>query len=351
VAALLRRRPLAWDIRWAPDLDRPTHRHPLCASCQAWIAGVLREIRESAGRAPLYGSPSTGDRTLVFDDQCNICHAFPAGGAAIVDCVAVGAEPHSWPPLFVCSSCEAWVASLADDGRSARGRIDRNIDGPYGEWPHPNLRELSVELEVADRAARATIIESCIAMEVPVRGGALPASAAVLMVEVAAGGDATPLIRGSRGGRPAVIALAPLTAQRELDAALRAGAAGWLTLPLTPQQVTAALTTALRRTSRRAWDPETCLPIASLVDVDRPTLVLEPAPGVGRFEVAWLARRFSRGYDELAVAGGHIVLLPKVPPDRLYQVQSRLELLLRGRCHVVALEPAHTRRERFDVAG
>lgn len=326
-------------------------RHPLCASCLAWIAGVLHEIRDAAGRAPLYGSPSTGDRTLVFDDQCNICHAFPAGGAAMVDCVAVAAEPHSWPPLFVCSPCEAWIAGLADDGRSARGRIGRNLDGPYGEWPHPNLRELSVELEIADRAARATVIESCIAMEVSVRGGALPASRAVLMVEVAPGGDATPLVRGSRASRPAVIALASLGAQRELAEVLHAGAAGWLTLPLTPQQVTAALTTVLRRTPSRAWDPETCLPIASLVDVDRPTLVLEPAEGVGRFEVAWLARRFSRGYDELAVAGGHIVLLPKVPAERLYQVQSRLGLLLRGRCHVVALEPSHTRRQRFDVAG
>lgn len=315
------------------------------------MAGVLHEIRESTDRAPLYGSPSTGDRALVFADQCQVCHAFPSGAAATIDCIAVAAEQQSWPPLFVCAPCDAWIGGLADDGRSLRGRIDRRIDGPYGEWPHPNLRDLSVELEVADRAARATIMESCIAMEVPVRNGAQPASNAVLLVEVTPGGDVTGLVRGSRVSRPAVIALAHLGARFQLAAALEAGAAGWLTLPLTPQQVTAALTIALRRTSRRAWDPETCLPIASLVDVERPTLVLEPAPGVERFEVAWFARRFSRGYDELAIAGGHIVLLPKVPAESLYQVQSRLAILLDGRCAVRALEPAHARRERFDVAG
>ena len=265
--------------------------------------------------------------------------------------MSVAASRQSWAPLLVCGSCDAWIASLANDGRSARKRADRGIDGPYGEWPHPNLRELSVEMEVVDRGARSTIFESCITMEVPVRSGARPASAAVLFIEATQGGDVSSLVRGSRASRPGVIVLAALNGQEALRKALDAGATWWLTVPLTPQQVTAALTGALRKGPRRAWDPETCLPIASLVDVARPTLILEPEPGVARFEVAWLAKRFSRGYDELAVVNGNIVLLPKVPSERLYQVQERLGGLLAGRCRITVIESHEAQGQRFDAAG
>lgn len=349
---MLRRSALLWAGEWRVDLERPPGRHPLCGPCQVWLAGILDEVRVGGGKpSSLYGSPTTNDRALLFDDQCNVCHALPSGYAAAIDCVSVSASPQSWAPLLVCGSCDAWIASLANDGRSARGRVDRGIDGPYGEWPHPNLRELSVEMEVVDQGARSTIFESCIAMEVPVRSGAQPASPAVLFIEASQGGDVSSLVRGSRASRPGVIVLAPLNGHDGLRKALEAGATGWLTVPLTPQQVTAALTGALRKGLRRAWDPETCLPIASLVDVARPTLVLEPEAGVTRFEVAWLAKRFCRGYDELAVAGGHIVLLPKVPADRLHQVRERLSGLLAGRCGIVAIESHHREGQRFDAAG
>ena len=351
VAAMLRRRALRWEDGWRPDLTRAPGRHPLCGSCQVWLAGILGEIHDGAPNPSLYGSPSTDGRLLLFDDQCEICHNSPAGTAANIDCVAVSSEPRSWPMLFVCSSCDAWIAGLASDGRSARGRIDRGIDGPYGEWLHPNLRELSVEVEVADRGARATVFESCLEMEVPVRGGAQPASPAVLFVEASLGGDVTGLVRGSRASRPGTIVMAAFGSKAALQPALLAGATGWLTIPVTPQQVTAALTGAMRRFSRRAWDPVTCLPIASLVDVTRPAMVLDPAPGVDAFDVAWLAKRFSRGYDDLAVAGGQIVLLPRAPADRLPEVAARIQHALDGRCTVRLLEPATVTRARFEAIG
>jgi len=328
-----------WAGEWRVDLERPPGRHPLCGPCQTWLAGILDDVRDGGGKpTSLYGSPTTNERALLFGDQCSVCHVMPSGYAAAVDCVSVSSSPQSWVPLMVCASCDAWIASLANDGRSARGRVDRGIDGPYGEWPHPNLRELSVEMEVADHGARATILESCIAMEVPARRGAQPASPAVLFVEASEGSDVTSLVRGSRASRPGVIVLAPLNGHAGLHRALEAGATGWLTVPL-------------RKGMRRAWDPETCLPIASLVDVARPTLLLEPKPGVPRFEVAWLAKRFCRGYDDLAVAGGHIVLLPKVPAERLHLVQQRLTALLSGRCSISAIESHQAQVQRFDAAG
>ena len=71
---------------------------------------------------------------------------------------------------------------------------------------------------------------------------------------------------------------------------------------------------------------------------------------MSRFEVAWFARRFSRGYDELALVGGHIVLVPKAPPERLGDVRMRLSRLLAGRCALEELETAEF-APRFDAAG
>ena len=348
----MRRHMLRWDGEWRFDTSRPAGRHPLCTPCQVWLAGVLSEVRETADGPRMYGAPNTNNRLQLFDDQCNICFAIPKGRAAWVDCIAVAPNQQSWPGLFVCEPCDAWIATVANDGQSARGRTERVIDGPYGEWPHPNLRELSVEVEVPGNGARATIFESCLAMGIPVRTGFHDASGAVLFAETSKPGDVSAMVEAAHTRDRVAIVLAAIDAREALARALSSGAAGWLTVPVTPQQVTAALSGVLRRGLRRAWDPETCLPIASLVDVVRPGLVFEPAGGVGRFELAWLLRRFSRGYDELAVAAGHIVLLPKAQPEQMHAVRNRLEELLEGRCDIVGLERhLETRTTRFDAAG
>lgn len=350
MAALLRRRAFRWEGSWQPDFSHPASRRPLCDSCEVWLAGVIASVGDGRG-SRLFGAPGTADRILLFDDQCQVCHGLPLGKAAVIDCIAVAAGARSWPSLLVCESCDAWVAGLANDGRSLRGRIARGIDGAYGKWPHPNLRDLSVETEVLDPGARATIVQSCVAMDVAIRLGSLPSSGDVLFVEARTGVDLSARVKKARESTTVVIALAALNAGAALRTALSAGAIGWLTIPSTPQQVTAALTWALRQGVPRSWDPETCLPIASLVDVTCPALVLEPAPGVGRFELAWLAKRFSRGYDELVVTGGAMVLLPKVPPEQLEGVRLRLGDLLAGRCRLVPMGRDDVPRARFDAVG
>jgi hypothetical protein len=351
VAALLRRRALRWDSGWEPDLGQPTGRHPVCESCEVWLAGILASIGDGTRPSRLHGAPGTADRVLLFDDQCQVCHNLPLGKAAVLDCIAVAPGGRSWPSLLLCEACDTWLASLATDGRSLRGRIGREIDGAYGEWPHPNLRELSVETEVLDPGARATIVQSCVAMDIGIRLGTPSSTGSVLFIEARTGTDLGARVAKARAGNALVIALASMSAGASLRTALQAGAIGWLTVPSTPQQVTAALTNALRYRFRRTWDPETCLPIASLVDVARPAVVLEPARGVGRFELAWLAKRFSRGYDELVVAGGQMVLLPRVPADQLENVRLRLGELLGGRCTLLPLVHDGMPRTRFDAAG
>src|SRR6185437_9854752 len=289
-AALLRRRPMRWDRGWQPDATRAVARQPLCGLCCLWLNGILQEVSRDGptpgrpARARVFGAPGTNSIALLFDDQCQVCHAVPSAGGALVDCVSAENQAQSWPPLFLCTACDAWLGSLADDGRSARGTRDREIDGPYGEWPHPNLRELVVQVEVSDRGASATVIESCAAMGVPVDlRRRSDAEHSVLFLEAVPGHDLASRVATKRQNHGAVVVLAGPSAAQPLRTALEAGASGWLTIPLTPQQVTASLTAALRRHLRLHWDPATALPIAGNLDGARPALLVVPRPGVEPF--------------------------------------------------------------------
>lgn len=348
---------MRWEGRWQPDPARTVLRHPLCGPCCAWLAGVLSEVgrdgiaRDDVSRGRIFGAPGTGDRVLLFEDQCHICHSIPSGGdGALIDCVSFESQAPSWAALFACAACDAWVGSLADDGRSARGGAGRNIDGPYGEWPHPNLRDLTVAVDVQDGGAGATVVESCAAMGVAidirrtVRG---PNS--VLFLEALAGSDISARVAQERPARGAVLVLAGPAAGVPLRGALRAGANGWLTIPITPQQVAAALSGTLRHRLRLNWDLETALPVAAGFDGARPGLLLVPKPGVEPFAVAWMLRRFSRGYDEAAVSDGRILLFPRVPAPQIGRVRSRLARVLEGHCTVSILEGGS--RPRFEAAG
>ncbi|MEO9255689.1 MAG: hypothetical protein ABI305_09125, partial [Tepidiformaceae bacterium] len=223
VAALLRRRAFRWEGSWQPDFSHPADRHPLCESCEVWLAGVITSVGEGQN-SRIYGAPGTADRILLFDDQCQVCHGLPLGKAAVIDCIAVAAGARSWPSLLVCESCDAWVGNLANDGRSARGRISRGIDGAYGKWPHPNLRDLSVETEVLDPGARATIVQSCVAMNVAIRLGSVSSRGSVLFIEARTGTDLGACVKKASESNTIVIALAALNAGASLRTALNAGA-------------------------------------------------------------------------------------------------------------------------------
>ena len=98
------------------------------------------------------------------------------------------------------------------------------------------------------------------------------------------------------------------------------------------------------------WDQATGLAYANLAAEDRIALRCEPANGTDAFELAWLLKRFSRGYDDVVLADGEIVLLPRVQPDQVGAVVARLERLLAGRCRLIPIERGGPVR-RFEAAG
>lgn len=330
---------------WRTDGARGASEHRLCEACSEWLGGLVASARGEAGRGALFGSPSARGRRLVFDDQCQVCREMPTSRAATITWISPAGHTLS---VFACAGCEAWIVSLASDGRAPRGAADREIDGPYGSWPHPNFRGLSLRVMVEDAAAAALVHETCNRMAITTTAG----EAGIAVVEATPRGNAARALRSGVKGRRGTVVLAGLQARRDLAAALEAGGDCWMTVPVTPQQVTAGLVAALDPHRVRARDPRTCLPIAEPEGRERPAVLFVPVPGADPFEVGWLLRRFARGYDRVEWLDGGVVVTPRVPASQLTRVAGRLRLLLDGRATVRMVSMGEVPgRRRFEAAG
>lgn len=351
LGATLRRRTVRQQGVALAAAEQPAWSHPLCSLCAEWLTGLVLQARKAGGQPlELLGSPVTNGRALMLEGQCQVCRVELGPTSGVVEWLDTSSAQRPWLSYTICPACDGWIGSLADDGRSARGKIGRELDGAYGAWLHPNLRKLTVTIDVADAGARAVVEESCGTMGVAVKEPGEQPPADVLLVEVSK--LASPgLVAGP--GPAARILLAPLSGHDALIAGLKMGGTDWLTIPVTPQQVSAALTRAMRQWKQKLpWDEETALPNASLEGDERPALEMIPAPGVARFELAWLLKRFLRGYDEVVVANGAIVVIPRVVAHDLGAVAARIERVLHGRCTTGLYEPAAAAtRVRFEAAG
>ncbi len=337
-------RPMRHYRNWRPDPLRTGTTVPLCEGCAEWLGGLAAAARTPDGTHRVFGGPSAGDRKLVFEDQCQVCCELPTERAAKLSWLSPGGRSLE---VFACTGCEAWLTALASDGRTVRGSGDRQVDGPYGNWPHPNMQGLQARLEIEDHAARSLVAESCRAMGMTITA----ADADLLLTQATTAGHAARSVKERRGRDLAVIVLAGLQARRDLSQALDAGARSWMTVPATPQQVTAAISLATRGAAG-AWEPETCLPIVDVTQLERPVVQCEPLSGTDLFELGWLLKRFSRGYDEVGWHDGTVLVIPRAPSDQVGGVAARLAILVDGRCTFTVLRPNQvSQRTPFEAAG
>jgi len=337
-------RPMRLYRTWRPDSHRTGSTVPLCGPCAEWLGGLAAAARTPDGMHRVLGGPSAGGRKLVFEDQCQVCCEMPTERAARLAWLSpTGGRLE----LFACTGCEAWLTALASDGRTVRGAGDRDVDGPYGSWPHPNLRGLQVRIDIEDHTTRSLVAETCRAMGLNLTAE----SSDILLTQATASGHAARMIRERTGLDLSSIVLAGLRARRDLQQALEAGARWWTTMPVTPQQLTAAISRASRG-DMGAWDAETCLPILDTTALDRPVVQCEPLPGADLFELGWLLKRFSRGYDEVGWSNGSVFVIPRAPSDHVSGVAARLSVLVDGRCTFRVLRPGQVApQRRFEAAG
>lgn len=308
-----------------PPEPGPAWTARLCWTCLRWLYDAIAGARDDA--PTLIGSPTANGRLLAFDDQCRICRHLLDAAPTMVTLTPDNPAWTGWPAVAVCPPCEAWLIGLAGDGRSARKLATRAVDGDYGDWLHPNLRTLSVSVDIADQAARATVTTVCGRMGVQLPRWGDPAD--VVFSEL-------PIAKAHDLARPVVL-MVSFDSRHRLPPALGPRVAGWLTIPVTPQQVAATLTQVARGT-KATWDPATALQVLRPMPTLPPALSVVPRPGFDLLEVTWLLRRFARGYDTVGVAAGRIVLIPRVPAARLSLVAERLDDVLRGRATVEPLD-------------
>ncbi|MBI5949247.1 MAG: hypothetical protein HY875_14010 [Chloroflexi bacterium] len=343
-AVVLRFRGLAWRAGWFFDGQAPAER-PLCVACANWLLGVVNRTA-GAGRAPaLFGAPSRGTRGVAAVDRCNLCGSVTGATAAYAASEPAGhPEVPSIGPLVACGPCEMWLLGIAADGRSAQGAASRAVDGDYGQWPHPNLRHLTVAVETAAPGMARTIEEVCREMGVGIVG---PREASVRF------GD-TPVVAGDAEAGCGTVLLCPFVGRRALIPMLGPGVAEWLTVPSTPQQVSAALVKASREwRDPPQWDAASGLRLVSQLPDPALCLAFEPAPGVGIDEVAWFLKRFSRGYDDVvAIPGtGQVAVVPRARGAGLSRAGTRIAGALSGRAVLAAPGWGNSPARRFEAAG
>ncbi len=320
---------------------------PICESCAAWLWSLVAAARnEDAG---LVGAPALHGRRLVFDDQCRVCRQIPPGPGVRVAMESRLRHLPGWPPLLLCAACDGWLTALASDGRSARSKAERDLDGPYGAWLYPNLAGIEAVLRV-DGQSGASIEASCAEMDIPVVAEQRDAAQTVYFLEP---GDVDGIEASAAPGTAGVVLVVPFAAEFRLREDLAAGATDWITDPPTPQQVTRAVVHARRFPGHQfAHNEASLLPYAVDRTVARAALLVHHSPPAAPFETAWLLRRHSRGYDEIAaLRSGEIVVFPRVGEARLAGVARRLQQLLAGRATVTALSGEYESESRFEAAG
>ena len=317
------------------------------AQCLEWISLIIIRTQRGDSAEPLLGAPEGGD-DLASGSACPFCRGLLGRDPRSVSCLSVTGGESLWPQLVLCAACAEWLLALARGTASARRLRQRQTDGGYGAFLHGRLRDLRVEADVVDPGARGVIEKVCRRAGItrgPLSQGPEPAT---LLVEASAEGRASARTAAAAAAA-AVVVLTPPAARADLLAALAAGASDWLTLPVTPQQVVAALTRSLRQyTSRREWDAATAFPIASALP-EGPVLVFERGGDLEPFELSWLLRRFARGYDELVLFEGHVHLIPRAAAAHLPAIRERFAQMLGGRCGVVL--SVNAPRQRLDAAG
>lgn len=327
---------------------RLVQRCPLCAECTRWIVRAVQLARFGRPElASILGAPVPATGRIARAGECSFCRTKLGGAGAIVEFLPQDDstdEPHL--DLVLCPACEIWLASLVFDNRSVRRVAYRDLDGEYGAFLHPNLRGLEVVVDIEDQATEDAVLRAC--AEMGIRAGEEGYGAPVLVVEAGADGRATRRVSRAPARWRGVVVAAPAGARHDLAAALALGASDWVTVPLTPQQLAAALSRAVRIwPAPREWDPETCLPVSRVPPEGRGALVAVPHGGTGPFELAWLLRRFARGYDDLLMYEGSMLLLPRASASLLPAIADRLERVLLGRCRFEPFVAPH--RQPFEA--
>jgi len=321
-------------------------RFPLCHGCSKWIMKTIATTfhnRGDAGRALVAGPVRISARES--EARCFFCRALLQGPASVIGLdSAVNGDAESIMTTGLCPSCDQWLVNLAVDSRSVRNVAKRQSEGDYGLVLHPNLQRVHASFVTQNESLDVAVREACEQLGISVAAASAATAVDVLFVEAAGDGASLQTVRTAHPSAK-VIVLARAEASSELREAIIAGADDWVTVPFTPQQIVGALQRVTTHLSHPVqWDLETWVPRIHNLETTRPAIVVTPAPNVDPLLVAWSLRRFARGYDDLLMVDGHLLLLPLARPEYQWNIIERLTVVMGERAVFLPYEAPHTVR-------
>lgn len=321
---------------------------PLCLACSRWLHRVLGAAadRGQGHRPP--GFPVAAPGAPAGQFNCDFCGVHLLDEAHVLDLIPErGKFVRKFSYLHtgavrqhrLCQGCWTWARSLTFDPASARGKSSRRDEGPAGAWwGTASLDACSVYLFEPDAAVLREVVAAGGRRHIqltPERARRFGGAATeVLFVGCSAAGRATALVAAlSERARRRTVVVARIDALEDMANALALGAAEFATSPLTPQQVAAACDRIEAGLDDERDAGKAGLPIYARLpgNVPHPGQVIGvsvPASEDIR-EMAWLLRRFLRGYDRVgAREGGGLEITVYCPDDSIPRVLERLRTLL-----------------------
>lgn len=334
----------------ATSASAPREQFPLCRGCSAWIAKTAKVARRNRGGDE--DSTVAGPLGLPLREserRCAFCRAELGASLSVIGFLQSASEDGA--PITttrLCPSCDQWLINLIVDSRSARNVASRKAEGVYGSVLHPNLDGIQVGFAVRSENVEASLRASCAQLGLTVAPNAIETGLSVLFVEASDEGAAREATLGSSPGAK-VIVLARVEAASELREAIKAGASDWITIPFTPQQLVGALQrVAANRRERVRWELDACVPQVHHLETTRPVIAAIQEPGVDPQLVAWSLRRFARGYDDIVMLNGRLLLLPLARPEHLWNIIERLTVVMGERATLLPYDAP--RSERFEAS-
>lgn len=321
---------------------------PVCLACSRWLHKVLGAAadRSLVERPP--GFPATAPGAPGGQFNCDFCGVHLLDEAHVADLIP---ERGKFVRKFsymhtgavrqhrLCQGCWTWARSLTFDPASARGTSTRRDEGPPGAWLGATaLDACSVYLFEPDAAVLHDVAGAGQRRYIPLAperarqfGGA---STEVLFVGCSTAGRAANLVGSlSERAKSRTVVVARTDALEDMANALAMGAAEFATSPLTPHQVAAAFDRIQDGHDAERTPGKAGLPIYARLpaNLPHPGQVIEvsvPASEDIR-EMAWLLRRFLRGYDRVGASeAGGLEATVYCPDAAVPRVLERLRTLL-----------------------
>lgn len=304
-------------------------------------------VYPAVGNATALGVPMRQSALNLGPGHCDSCQAALADTATGVELVPAtltyrrGMRSHRTGAirrLRVCRQCAGWWLAVTHDPSSILGTSERRCEGTMGGWLKVSHGPGAwFGLRPRDRHILEVTFEADHHELRHISGPTGLRADEVVFVAAGKRDRATKFVKGmSPFERHRIAVVAEADQLADAREALKLGAGEILASPLSPQQVVFAANRGLTpRSDRRDGKTGLFILPPPAPDYGRScyAVQLHPRGDHSALEVALMARRFIRGYDEVGADGnGRLCLRIYCGDEEIQGIEERLQVLMGRMC-------------------